>query len=328
MKKWIALLLTLAMLLSASALGEGMRIAVSNVVISENEDFTDFTGLEGVLYLADAGQAGGVYAGLNYNGQQLGGVTLAMIGTQFLLKMDAGAGRQAAYYLDLGEVLGRLGQQLRYEVLMAALMSDDGDSPAADAASELVDAYFGDCIFDGGTSEIDGVDYATTAINIPPERVRAFVEDAVDYAVASGKITREEADEQLGNLFTMGAEYTVIGTIYEAETNAIYALKLKIDITDLKQSAALDFYCVASENGNGGKLYDLDLAAEAGGERNGVQLTLDVSKYGDVSWVPSDVEGAENVLDLGDMEEIEAALAADFEAFGELVIENLLAAMS
>ena len=327
MKKLVAILLTAVMLLSACALGEGAQIVLRDIVGSTNGQVAmDLTGLDIVLSIAGDGNQGGVHLGFDVNGEQMSGVLLALVGQQILLDIDAGDGQQRSYYVDLNALLGLLGQQIDLAtILESAGEAVTGDDSVAEQFGEQFAEIFLGGVTEGGTTTLDGKEYDVYQIEIPSDKMRATIDAFADALLQRGNVGQAQVEAMQEALFSNGQEYSVSGAVYSAEDSKIVDLTLSMISSDMSEPATVRVYCEAVENVSGGMQFNIELSAAADGEEYALSLTLNALALNDVSWLPSDVGGAVDILSVEDLEE---ALSGDAMALVQGVMMSVFTAMS
>ena len=96
MKKLTAIVLCIAMLLSAFALGEGVQFTLKDVVVTAAGQTTDLTGFNVVVRAGAQDDRGGVELSFAFGTTQIASVMVAMLGQQILLDFDANDAQQRA----------------------------------------------------------------------------------------------------------------------------------------------------------------------------------------------------------------------------------------
>lgn len=325
MKKLLAVLLTVVMLLSACAMAEGIQVTVGNIVVCENgQALADLTGFDAMLTFAAEDGLGGVNAHFDLGGTELCNVLLAMIGQQVLLEANVSGSQVAAYYLDLNTLMGVLGQNIDLNMIQEsigeALAGDD--SPIA-FPEELAAELLAGCISDGGVNQIGGVDYETTLVEISPEQMRTLLEAVLEMLVANGNTSLEEAEEALEALESGEIELSLSGAIYTGSDSGIINMTLYVDGEDVDDAVAVSFYLDGRESGDG-LLFSVSLEAASGDESYSLDLDVSFEKLSDTSWLPLDVDGAVDILTV---EDLESELTESFMGVGQTILMGAVYAM-
>ena len=327
MKKLLAVLLAVMMLLSACALAdsEPMEIEVRNVVLLENGNAAaDLSVFSALLQLGVDGDRGGMKLSLNFADRELCNVLLAMIGHQILLEVNAdGAG--SAYYLDLSTVLGMLGEMIDVQMVVESFGEafSGTDSPFAAFGGELGQIFAGS-VSDGGRQTIGNVEYNVASVNIAPAQMRKAIETLVEMLVENGTYTRSEADETLNNFFSLGQEYTLYGAIYDSPNIGIINLTFTMDAPGLNSPFTLNFFLAGGGDATTGYLFNISLGASDGADSYGISFDIAAQNTNDLSWLPSSVGSARDILTVNDLE---GTLSRDFAAIGDAIVNSMMGIM-
>ena len=326
MKKLLAVLLTAVMLLSACALAEGRQITLGNVMLLTNGDvigdFSDFTAE--LQYAAD-GDRGGVNLSLNYTGEELCSVLLAMLGSQIVLQINADNAR-SAYYLDLTALLGVLGESISLDMIVDSFSEAlAGSGSPFSALGEQLGAVLADSVIDGGVTDIGGEEYNMLIIDVSAEQMRALIEGFIDMLVANGTYTQAQAEETMNNFFSLGQEISLNGAIYGNADSGIINLTCYVAAPGLDAPIAVNFFVMGSGNNEAGYLFNVSLEASDGENSYGVAFNIAAEKLYDVSWLPENVGGATDILTV---EDIESTLTKDFETLAEAAVNRWLHIMT
>ena len=326
MKKLVAILLCVAMLLGTCALGEVMQFTVKDIVgTTDGQVAMDLRGFDAVLSFAIEGDRGGMQLSFDLNGTKTAGALLAMIGQQILLDIDAGDGQERAYYVDMNALFGVLGQQVDLSMIMeSAQEAVTGDDSVNAELGEQFVSIFADCVSEGGPAEIDGVEYEMTVIDISAEQVEQAVEAVLAAMVKKGSFTQEKADAAMESIFAEGREYTIDGAFYDGEESDILDLKLYITIPNMSDPVSARLFCEVTKNDSDGRVFDINLSASNDGQEYGLNLVFDVSMLADTSWIPADIGNAVDILSLENLEE---SLNADAAAFAQSIAMSVMSAM-
>ena len=303
MKKLLAILLAAVMLLSACALGEGAQIALRNIVLTEDgEAIADLSGFDAVLAFAMEGDIGGLGLHFDLNGTELAGAVLAMVGQQVLLEINSGSA-VSAYYLDLTELLGVLGAQINMQTLLESFTFTLGseDMDLGDFGTQM-EAILGECIADGGVTEISGEEYNVLLVDIEPEQMQALIEWAMQMAVESGSSSIEEVEEVMEALKEAQVEIGINGAVFTNDISCIIDLATRIDSPELDNPVIVTAYIDGGADALGNYLTSVDLRAINDDESFGLSLDIGFEANIDTSWLPLSVDGAVNILSVEDLE--------------------------
>lgn len=325
MKKLVAVLLCVAMLLGTCALGEVAQFTLKNIVITADGEATDLTGFDTILTAGAEGEQGGLKLSFELNGSPVASVLLAMLGQQILLELDAGDSQERAYYVDMNVLLGLLGQQINLQTILESIgESVAGDESATAMFGGQLSGVFEGCASDGGVTQIDGVDYSVTQIEVSAEQMRAAIEALIDVLEQQGTYDTEKAEEVLNNFFSYDQEYTVSGAYYEGEGSDILDLTLDMSVSGVSGIFNGRLYAIAIDRDDG-KLVQLNLTAKAADEEYALSLDFEAAKLDDISWLPADIGNAADILTLG--EDLQEKLTADASALGQAILMGAVSAI-
>ena len=325
MKKLLAILLSVAMLLSACAMAEGFEIGLSNVRLYENgEAIINLSNMAVVLAFAAEDDCGAVDLHFDLNGNVLCDVLLALVGQQILMEVNTAEGLQGAYYLDLNTVRDMLGDYIDADMIQEAVTETlTGDESPVAGAAGILGEYLDGCVIDGGVTEIDGVAYETMLIDISPEQMYALIEAVMQLLAETGSITLDEVDEMLAILDE--GDIRIDGSILSGDETSMATLTLYMEPHDVNDmSLTLGCYVQVNDIGNNSYMINVSLEATADDQNYGIDFDISALDTGDASWLPSGVGGAVDILAVDD---IEAELEGTFAAFGNAIIFGAMQAL-
>ena len=327
MKKFLAVLMSIAMLLSACALAEGgaVEISVRNVVFLENgKTAADLSFLSAALQLGIDGDRGGMKLRFDFADRELCNALLAMIGHQILFEIGA-EGVRSAYYADLTALFGAQGEMIDLGLVLESLAEAlaGKESPFAIVGEELGTILEGS-VRDGGTREIGGVEYDVISIYVAPAQMREGIEALVEMLVENGVYTRQEGEEVLNNFFSLGQEISLSGTICESADSGIIDLTCAVGAPGLNEPLTLKLLLTGGADAQNGRRYSVSLEAFDGADSYGLGFDVAVRNMNDLSWLPAGVGGATDILTVNDLE---TALTKDFEAIGRAIVNSWMRIM-
>ena len=207
MKKFVSVLLCIAMLLTVCAFAEGGELTISNVVVSLGEEALDFSGIDLRLAAAAGETDGGLRIALGANGEVvLSG--LAVLNEQGVaLAMD---GLSNTYTISMADLMAMMAEDPDFQQmmqLMQALDFTEQDLVELVAIFETFMANVQASISDTGTEEINGETYQTYAVN--------FGEEGYD-ALFGGLAALLDKHPALVGMIMDGTGYSTLSEAYEA----------------------------------------------------------------------------------------------------------------
>ena len=275
MKKILAVLLAVLMLISACAMAEGAtggHLIVRNVVIDLGGGETlDLSGVDLTLALASDDVQSALRLALDAAGANVLNVIAGFDSEQMTLRADGISDVYALSYEDLialieeaaGDVDLSEAFQSGFDAGVAVGMSD-GEMPEElvtliDHAAEILP----NTISDGGVETIDGVEYTIIEIDIDEDRMALLLDDLVAFLDAYAQDGLEDSgyDSYRQMFDDANLRMTVDGEVYVAETeivasinvNALVAdetepetLNIYVDMTEDAENSAVEYYVVLS----------------------------------------------------------------------------------
>lgn len=276
MKKILAMLLAVLMLISACAMAEGAsggHLIVRDVVIDMGDGQTlDLSGVDLTLALASDDVQSALRLALDAAGASVLNVIAAFDAEQLTLRADGISDVYAISYEDLmamieeaaGDVDLSESLQSSLDAGVAVGMSD-GEMP--EELTTLIDhaaEIFPNAVSEAGTEEIDGVEYMVYDVDVSEERMDLLLDDLIVFLDAYGQDGLEDSgyDSYRQMFDEANIRMTVDGTAYVAETEIIVdinanafegdetepaTLNIYLDITDDVENGAVEVYGVLSE---------------------------------------------------------------------------------
>ena len=276
MKKILAVLLAVLMLISACAMAEGAtggQLIVRDVVIDLGGGETlDLSGVDLTLAVAGDDVQTALRLALDAAGANVLNAIAAFDSEQMTLRADGISDVYALSYEDLialieeaaGDVDLSEAFQSGFDAGVAVGMSD-GEMPEElvtliDHATEILP----NTISDGGVETIDGVEYTIIEIDVDEDRMALLLDDlaALLDVYAQDGLADSGYDSYRQMFEDANLRMTVDGEVYVAETeivasinvNALVAdetepetLNINLDITEDVENSSVDVYGVFSE---------------------------------------------------------------------------------
>lgn len=293
MKKLVAILLTLAMLLGVCAMAEGRQLIMKDVVIAANGAVVmDLTGLEAVIDVAAEDGAAGLRLSINGNGNPLGTLAMAVLNEkEALLQVNANG-----YGVDLTSVQVDMSQVEEMVQQAMANMNSEKIGSVLENYDEIVT--------DGGVTTLDGVDYQTTLISISEEQMAELVTELPNFT----------PNANLDNLHA-----SVNGAFYDGEASDIVELAIAFQIDEAAANITVHADHIVGGGENGGNLLMLDIAVEAEDQSFGATATFEAVSGVDGAWLPKELGGAP-LLTVDDFSDAEGPVVADIISAGQMMV--------
>jgi len=169
MIRFIALVLSAVMLLSATAVASGGQLEIKDIIINISDEMNlDFSGLGLELAAAEVDGGAGIRLGLNAGGADAANIYACVQGNQLLIGAD---GVGSVYSLDLSSVAAQAPVELPVENF--ALSAEDEAAIMA-LGQEAMQVLSG-AVTPLESQEIDGVAYEILNIYIGPDQVDSLL---------------------------------------------------------------------------------------------------------------------------------------------------------
>lgn len=298
MKKILAILMTLAMLLSACAFAENenAEIVISDVVVLAGEmPVLDLTGLG--LKIGAVTEPLGLQLALSAADQEVAALNLGVAenGEQLLLSMtgvtgvysldadvigqaieDAGVDVDAIANVDMNEVTSMISTEDQLALMSLAM-------EAAAVAQAGVTA--------GGTETIDGVAYDVTKVEITAEQIKPLMDKAVDIVDNYPELLAEAGIEDLAQTYAeISPALSVSGTILDGEETGVIDFTVNGALysgTEEEAGGYVNLYLEGKEAAEEAVSLYLKATAGAGEESYALAFNLDCTTENDGAWVPA-----------------------------------------
>ena len=298
MKKILAILLSLTMLLSAFAVAEGGSLAVENVQVSSNgEMLIDLSGLALALAAAQSENGMGLRVALDYGTDDADEAVAWISDTALALKASF---LSSAYYMELGSVMDALEGEISEDSAEELIQTlSEEDAAAIAAIAQAVEEVGQAGVTDAGEVEIDGVRYQAVDIDIDAE-ASGQVMDAV-FALLDNhpELLEDSAYESFSALRAeVNPSVSVAGRVCTGENGAIVDLTFGFAVNMLPDGVTLNLYA-KSEAGDaeGDRKIHIVLTVDAMDEN--IALAMDVALAKDEgAWIPGQLGDAVNVMDV------------------------------
>ena len=268
MKKILAVLLAMLMLISACAMAEeasGGQLIVRDVVIDMGEGGTlDLSGVDLKLALAGDEAQTALRLALDAAGASVLNVIAAFDEEQLTLRADGISDVYALSYEDLfNMIVEAAGGDEELEAFVggfesgvsAGMSAADGEMPAEVAALvEHAAEIIPNSVSDGGTTTIDGVEYTVIEIDISEEQMDVLLDDVAAIAdVYAADNLKDSGYDSCAQLFDeQQLRASVNGAVYAGETDIIASIDLNAITADMSEPETVGVYAVITSDAENG----------------------------------------------------------------------------
>lgn len=294
MKKLLAILMALAMLLTTCAFAEGADAAGAKITMS---DIVVYAGEAAMLDLTGLSLGVGVHVGEAGNGLQLTlgalenevlALNMALAGEQLLLGMTGvtdvysvdiaataqsmGVDVNAISNVDVEEVMGKISAEDQ-TALMALMMEAVGVVQAG--------------VTSGLTEEIDGVTYDKITVEVAAESIKPLLEKAVVILDNYSYLLEDSDIESFSQLYNeIKPAIGVSGTVLANDNSGVIDFTVDGSVMDGAQSGSLKLYVKGGEAADGSADLYIEIGVSAGEESYALGFNLNVVAENDGSWIP------------------------------------------
>lgn len=296
MKKLLAILLSVLMLLGAFAVAEGGSMTFGNVQISANgEMLLDLSGLELVLAAAENDNGLGLRLALNYGDNSSDEAIAWLSETALALKASF---LSDAYFMDIGPISEQLGEEFSIETAedVVSQISPEDAAAAQEILAAIVEALEAG-VTDGGEVEIDGATYEKIDIEITEEET-GKVMDAVFALLENHPDVLENTEYSSFSEMrqAVNPQLSASGSVCTNDTGLVVDVTLAVGATVLPGPATLKLYLNHAQGSTEDEqLIHLELTAGLA-EQNGT-LALDLTVADDDgAWIPAEVGDAVDLM--------------------------------
>lgn len=304
MRKFLAVLLAVAMLLGACACAEGVRFTLGDIMLYENDEMVaDLTGFFVDLAAVSHGaEEAGFRFWCDANDDVLMNFTLGVNGNQIVLGYGAGEDLTGGFYAPMA------GQSDSLSKSIAAIdLIGDGSWTLTDTLSSVLPEG---CLMDSGSAEYAG----EACVATPFELDEDYIDEMLRTFMESAELTPEQ-QEQLASLGVdsiqelmdlLDLHNRVTGCLYAGEAVDAVEFKLSTDLLGESMDISMD---IAHSNVADGHLFDvtIEFKENTTGESISVKASIEAVHDDSAPWLP---------LDVSRLEELDVA-NADLEALKE-----------
>lgn len=294
MKKLLAILMTLVMLLTTCAFAEsdtdGAKITLSDIVVYAGEAaMLDLTGLSlGVgVHVGEAGK--GMQLTLGALENEVLALNMALAGKQLLLGMTGVTG---VYSVDIAATAESMGvdvdavSNLDVEEVMGKISAEDQMALMSLLMEAMVVVQSG--VTTGMTGEIDGVTCDVTTVEVAAESIKPLLEKAVVILDNYSYLLEESGFESFSQMYNeIKPAIGVSGTILESEDSGVIDFVVNGSVMDGAQSGQLKLYAKGEEAADDSVNLYIEIGVGAGEESYALGFNLNVVDENDGSWIPA-----------------------------------------
>lgn len=287
MKKPLAMLLILAMLLSACACAEGVRLSLTDMKVYENGTMSmDITGFCAEVAAATIGESdSGMRLYCSAEDQGVINFTIGETNGKGIIGYGAGDGFDTSYQFPSK-------MQLHDQILEFDLIGA-GDWSFVDALRSAIPE---DCQTDGGNSPFNGENCAVTNFEMSEAYMDTVIQNFARTANISERIQQQLQAAGFDNLLdavrASNMHLSLSGGLYKSAN--VDALDMNATLT--VQQIPLDIQ-ISVEHAPVAEGHVFDLYAQAGilNETIAASARLEAVMDGDVDWLPLDASNAEEI---------------------------------
>ena len=280
MKKLLAMLLAALMLITACAVAEeaaGGKLVIRDVVINLGDETLDLSGIGLTLAMAGDEAQGALNLAVDAAGTSVLNAIAAFDAEQLTLRADGISDVYALSYEDLfNMIVEAAGGDEELEAFVggfesgvsAGMSAADGEMPAEVAALvEHATEIIPNAVSDGGTTTIDGVEYAVIEIDISEEQMDVLLDDVAAIAdVYAADNLKESGYDSYAQLFDeQQLRVSVNGAVYAGETDIIVSIDMDAITADMSEPETVGVYAVITSDAENG-VVDVDAHFYTGAE--------------------------------------------------------------
>lgn len=298
MKKILAILMTLAMLLSVCACAEtdaafeGAEIVLGDIVVLAGETpILDLTGLDLILGVV-TGETNALQLAVGAADQEVLALNMALADQKMLLGMTGVTG---VYSVDFDAAAQSMGvdasavNDLDVNTVTEAISPEDQLALAALAVEAAALVQAGTAA--AGTEEIDGVTYEVTTVEVTAEQIKPILEKAVAILDNYSHLLADSGIESFSQLYTeIAPAVDVSGAILTSETISAFDFTVNGAIysgTEAEVGGYVNLYLEGAEAAENATAMYVEATVGTGEESYTLAFDLDVVAENDGSWVPA-----------------------------------------
>lgn len=251
MKKILAMLLAVLMLVSACAVAEsvGGQLIVRDVVIDlGGGQALDLSGLDLIMAVAANDEQAGLRLALEGAGQSALNAVAALGEEMLTFHVDGLSDVYSISYVDLMAIAEELGGEIEAPAAFDAgfAVGASGDEMPAELEKLIEDAaeVFGASVTYAGTETIDGVEYEAIQISVDQDGMAVLLDDAAVFLDAYGQDGLEGSGYSSYSELFEDAQLTmqVDGMLYANDTEIIADIDLKVFAEGDPEPETLNIY--------------------------------------------------------------------------------------
>lgn len=332
MKKLMAALLVLAMLLSACACAESAQMTLRNVQVYSGEQvLCDLSGFDVELTAgAASAESAGVSLACIANGQELANLVASYLGDKLLGGYGMGGALTGAYYVDAPA--NDEARAVRQALADGFAGSDFGAAQDTFAA-RLREGLPAEWTSDGGTVDYAGESCQATLFELPEEGIEGAIRSYaayVDSVPALGEKLKQQMGMSAAELVSeLDLRVRVSGGVYQG-ASADY-LDATLELSLAQQPMQLRMAMQDSLTADG-ELLSADLSVNADGQAFGATFDLTMGTTAEDAWAQISADGATDLTALlNSGEDASAAaqkLTTDLQAIIASVMSGALGVMA
>ncbi len=287
MKKSLAILLALAMLLSTCAWAEGARLRLKDMQIYEDGEVTaDLTGFCAELAAATIGEGdSGIRLYCSEDGRGLLNVTFGEADGETVFGYGAGDGFEKCYRIPASVPL--------HDAIAGLNLTRRGDWSLVDALADVIPA---DCQREGGVVDYGGEECEATMFEFSEDYVNSLLQFLSMLASFQPDVRKAlnaaGFDSLMDAIGTANLRLSILGELYRGANTDAVDLTVSARVQQYPLEVAL---CVEHAPVANGHVFGV--SARIGAEGDDVAFTAEVEAVmdGDAAWLPLDVSGAEEL---------------------------------
>lgn len=289
MKKFLAILMTLAMLLSVCAFaeGEGAEIILGDIRVFAGETaLLDLSGLALRLGVYSDDENVGVQLAVDANDTEALALNVASESDGLLLGMSGVSDVYSLSYSSIAQMSGLdLDAILNMEAVTEAITAEDMTA-LTELAGEIAEAFVAGTT-DGGMQEADGETYHVTNVNVTEDQIQPLLEKAVAILDNYSYLLEDSDIESFSELYTeLTPALSVNGAIYEQDDAVSVELVINASVLEGSEKGYLALNAAASESEEDRVDVYVELSVGTEEEDYTLAFNLGLVDENDGSWMP------------------------------------------
>ncbi len=265
MKKLLALLVALLMILSAFGVAEelpvgGKQLTIKDVVVQLGGGQTlDLSGIDLVLAAAANDEQVGLRLAMEGAGANILNAIMAIDDSQMAFHVDGLSDVYAISMEDLARMMEQTGAPGAFQSGFNAGFSEE-DMAAIEALMERVSEISANCVTPAGTETIDSVEYQVFDIVISEEQMTEILGGMMDFLDRYPQLLGDsEYDSFREMLDKENPRISINGKMYASETAAIVRFYETVQDADMEEPECMEIYFEATQQEGAADMTAIDI---------------------------------------------------------------------